>query len=170
MKDMSKRHSYQPSHFIFGITHMALFQQHKSFLVYTTTHHGEEQELRPKMASHDVKHPVALGKSTFLRVTEPILCPLQPQRRCAPKEKGANLCCQASQPALPALNPPPVLLRVQGLSAFCSPMQFHLSTNAHLLFTVCTMRKGVLKRELNIDISHLRLRQNSCIHTYLPVN
>lgn len=41
---------------------MALFQRHKSLLVYTTTYHGEEQWLQLKMASHDVKDPVALGK------------------------------------------------------------------------------------------------------------
>lgn len=72
------------------------------------------------------------------------------------------MCCQASQPALPVLNPTLVVLRVEGLSAFCIPMQFHLNMNAHLLFTVCSMRKGVLKQEF--DISTLRLRQNSCIY------
>lgn len=91
-------------------------------------------------------------------------CPLHLQRTRAPKEKGANMCCQASQPALPVLNPTLVVLRVEGLSAFCIPMQFHLNMNAHLLFTVCIMRKGVLKQEFNIDICTLRLRQNSCIY------
>lgn len=36
--------------------------------------------------------------------------------------------------------------------------------NIHLLFTVCIMRKGILKQEFYIDISNLRLRQHSCIY------
>lgn len=83
----------------------------------------------------------------------------------APKEKGANICCQASQSALQVLNPTLVLLRVEGLSAFRIPMQFYLNMNVHLLFTVFIMRKGILKQEFNIDISTPRLRQNSCIYT-----
>lgn len=78
------------------------------------------------------------------------------------------MCCQAAQPALPVLNSTPVVLRVEGLSAFCIPMQFYLNMNAHLLFTVCITRKGILKQEFNIDIT--TLRQNSCIYIYLPVN
>ena len=47
---------------------------------------------------------------------------------------------------------------------FCIPVQFYLNMNAYFLFTVCIMRKGILKQEFNIDMSTLRLRQNSCIY------
>lgn len=45
---------------------------------------------------------------------------------------------------------------------FRIPMQFYLTVNVHLLFSVCIMRKDILKQEFNIDTS--TLRQNSCIY------
>lgn len=45
-------------------------------------------------------------------------------------------------------------------------MQFYFNVNVQLLFTVCIMRKGILKQEFNIEIYTLRLRQNSCVYIY----
>lgn len=58
-----------------------------------------------------------------------------------------------------------VVLREEGLSVLCIPMQSYSNMNVHLLFTVCIMREGILNHEFNIDISNLRLRQNSNIYT-----
>lgn len=133
-----------------------------------------------KSSNYSWKWPAMMLKTLLLWANKPCSnwenpscywnthCPLHLQRT-ASKEKGANTSCKESQPALPVLNPTVLVLRVEVLRTFCIPMQFYLNMNVHLLFTVWIMRKGTLKQQFYIDISNLRLRQNSCIYC-MPVN